>query len=135
MLLVLFYINGGKNMMMEQSRRLFASSSMEPVHVTVFNNGMSTGGIGLTIAPEHVESGEKFAAYLSDQIKVDVFGKKDEKVIADRVFSGTGKLIERFDQLQQGDRLYVVAPGLLFVWPFVKVRIVQPNCEKIDKLS
>ncbi|KAF0703776.1 Aste57867_7534 [Aphanomyces stellatus] len=103
---------------------LYAVLGGSSVSVTVFNNGDSTGGMAVDLTEDHVSSGLALAAYLSTIIEVDgVYTdetKTSTKAIADRVFTGKGLLVQSFEDIQPNDRLYVVAPGLLFVWPFVE---------------
>lgn len=118
------YLNSGNSAMLERTRMLFEEP--RAVKVTVYNNGMSTGGVKMLVAPHQFPSdGKGFAEYVSQHIKVDVHGNEvdddDHVVVADRVFTGTGTLVQHFSDLHDGDRLYVVAPGLLFVWPFVEL--------------
>ncbi|KAH9182393.1 hypothetical protein AeNC1_015632 [Aphanomyces euteiches] len=92
--------------------------------VSVFDNGQSVGGINITLTESHVVSGASLATYLSDFIKVDGIHlpeKPASKIVADRVYTGKGILVEHFSDFDDGERLYLVAPGLLFVWPFVEL--------------
>ncbi|OQS03334.1 hypothetical protein THRCLA_04380 [Thraustotheca clavata] len=95
--------------------------------VVVYGNGKSVGGIKLALEPQFATSGEALAEYLSNFVAVDgvrlVGESSDKKIVADRVYNGQGKLIESFQDIDQGDRLYTVAPGLLFVWPFLGHRV------------
>ncbi|CAK4228691.1 unnamed protein product [Aphanomyces euteiches] len=92
--------------------------------VSVFDNGQSVGGINITLTESHVVSGASLATYLSDFIEVDGIHlpeKPASKIVADRVYTGKGILVEHFSDFDDGERLYLVAPGLLFVWPFVEL--------------
>ena len=110
-LCVWFYLNGGKDGILSQSRLLISSISRGSVTVTVYNNGMSTDGVQLSIPPAAFE--EDFAAFLSKHIHVKLHGS-DEAIIADRVYNGEGQLVQAFADLVPDMRLYVVPPGLLF---------------------
>ncbi|OQR82538.1 hypothetical protein ACHHYP_15884 [Achlya hypogyna] len=104
-------------------RQLTETASFKTV--VVYDNGMSVGGIKISLEPQHAPSGAALAAYLSEFVAVDgirlVGEPEDAKIVADRIYTGGGKLVESYDDIEAGDRLYTVAPGLLFVWPFVKV--------------
>ncbi|KDO23522.1 hypothetical protein SPRG_11444 [Saprolegnia parasitica CBS 223.65] len=105
--------------------RLLTAHNQTWKTVVVYDNGKSVGGVRLSLDPSHVSSGAALAAYLSEHIYVDgirLVGEPEPvRILADRVFTGTGRLVTSFDDFQDGDRLYTVAPGLLFVWPFVKL--------------
>ncbi|KAH9184755.1 hypothetical protein AeNC1_013268 [Aphanomyces euteiches] len=92
--------------------------------VTVYRNGESVDGVDVELSPEHVPSGKDLAEYLSTFVQVDgIYSDETQTTkatIADRVFTGKGVLIESYDDIQPNDRLYLVAPELHFVWPFVK---------------
>ncbi|KAF0700330.1 Aste57867_9143 [Aphanomyces stellatus] len=105
----------------QQSRALTADPPFAK-NVSVYDNGQSIGGVNVTLLETHVTSGTDLAAYLSDLVDVEgieLAGEAPSKVIADRVYTGNGKLVNSFDDIASGDLLYLVAPGLLFVWPFV----------------
>ncbi|KAF0695802.1 Aste57867_13399 [Aphanomyces stellatus] len=103
----------------------FVAARATVLSVTVFPNGESTGGVQVDLTPVDVPSGRILAVYLSTLVKVDgVYTdetKSSTQDIADRVYTGQGRLVESFDDLAENDRLYVVAPNLLFVWPFVEM--------------
>ncbi|KAF0721046.1 hypothetical protein AaE_010200 [Aphanomyces astaci] len=104
------------------SSRVLLESIDGPKTVTVYDNGQSSGGVQVTLFPSHVPSGHALAAYLSEFIVVDgiqLATLPPTPVVADRVYTGHGMLVSSFDDVVHGDRLYLVAPGLLFVWPFV----------------
>lgn len=108
------------------TRKLFEARGNRHKDVTVYPNGLSENGVEMAILEHHFHDGELgFAQYVSQYVDVQKFGAK-ERVVADRVYTGNGVLIRAFDDIHHGDRLYAVAPGLLFVWPFVKLgHIVQ----------
>uniref|UniRef100_M4BY24 Prolyl 4-hydroxylase alpha subunit domain-containing protein n=1 Tax=Hyaloperonospora arabidopsidis (strain Emoy2) TaxID=559515 RepID=M4BY24_HYAAE len=103
--------------------------------VTIFRNGYTTGGVEMELSAELVATKctqeGNLAAYLSQFVAVEGPFKSDKKtsketteydvpgVVADRVFNGRGELLQRFSDIQSGDALYLVAPGLYFMWPFV----------------
>ncbi|CAI5736327.1 unnamed protein product [Hyaloperonospora brassicae] len=115
--------------------------------VTVFRNGFSTGGVEMelsaaVLATKRAQAGD-LAAYLSQFVAVegpftsdtaatnersdakddidddDVDDVDVARVVADRVFTGRGELVQTFSDVRSGDVLYLVAPGLSFMWPFV----------------
>ncbi|ETV93665.1 hypothetical protein H310_12432 [Aphanomyces invadans] len=94
------------------------------VHVTVFRNGESTGGVPVDLSEAHVPSGLELAQYLSTLVPVDGLYLDETKTttdtIGDRVFTGKGVLVSSFDDIEENDRLYIVGRGLHFVWPFVE---------------
>ncbi|CAK4076653.1 unnamed protein product [Aphanomyces euteiches] len=92
--------------------------------VSVFDNGQSIGGVNITLTASQVASGAALAAYLSDFIQVEgiqLANLPPSKIVADRVYTGNGILVDTFSDFDEGERLYLVAPGLLFVWPFVRL--------------
>jgi hypothetical protein len=114
------------------SSRLLADYGKSWKDVTVYENGASVGGVRIALDESQVASGAQLAAYLSNFVTVsgitlletDSSGEQGihpKKTIADRVFTGKGLQVETYADIEDGDRLYLVAPGLLFVWPFVKV--------------
>lgn len=42
-------------------------------------------------------------------------------IVANRVYNGHGELLQSYFDFQMGDRVYLVAPGLHFMWPFVEL--------------
>ncbi|CEG49041.1 RxLR-like protein [Plasmopara halstedii] len=108
-------------------------------NVTVYRNGYSTGGVQIQLRADLLASrnGEgELAAYLSQFVAVEGLYNEsisqeskiiDEKepamsgIVANRVYNGQGQLIQSYSDISMGDRLYLVAPGLHFVWPFVKL--------------
>nr|AIG55679.1 secreted protein [Thraustotheca clavata] len=93
------------------------------VHVTIYRNGESTDGVQVEIKPEDVTSGLTLAQHLSTFLPVDgiIDGATNVKeTVADRVYNGNGIIVENYDQINENERLYLVAPDLLFVWPFVE---------------
>ncbi|OQR87192.1 hypothetical protein ACHHYP_09410 [Achlya hypogyna] len=99
--------------------------AVQAVHVTVYRNGESTGGVAVDVVPEVATSGLALAQHLSSFVPVDgMYDSEDSSVtasVADRVFNGRGQLIESYDGIEENERLYLVAPGLHFVWPFVEL--------------
>ncbi|UIZ21255.1 hypothetical protein KXD40_000797 [Peronospora effusa] len=115
-------------------------------NVMIYRNGYSTGGVQLQLSAELVAArtgkGE-LAAYLSQFVAVEGLHEsvtqepvtKDTKpldeskeneydvpgVVANRVFNGRGELLQTYADILSGDRLYLVAPGLFFMWPFVEL--------------
>jgi prolyl 4-hydroxylase len=101
--------------------------------VILYKNGYSTGGIQMQISADLLDkkNAKELAEYFSQFIQVETIKedkdiivtttKKTKQNVADRVYNGQGKIIKSYQEIQQGDRLYLVAPGLLFVWPFVKL--------------
>lgn len=99
-------------------------------NVTLYRNGYSTGGVQMLLNAEllNAKSGPELAEYFSQFVDVEGVASEDAKddaepvsVAADRVFNGKGRLITAYSDIEAGERLYLVAPGLLFVWPFVKL--------------
>lgn len=97
--------------------------------VTLFKNGYSTGGVQLQVSADllQAKSGRELAEYFSQFVDVETVQEEAagadgaQSAVADRLFNGSGRLIASYQDIQQGDRLYVVAPGLLFMFPFVKL--------------
>lgn len=105
--------------------------------VTVFKNGYSIGGVQLQVSVDLLQgkNGRELAEYFSQFVDVETVqqavsaGESDSGAaflpppakLADRVFNGNGRLVRSYDDMEAGDRLYVVAPGLLFMYPFVKL--------------
>lgn len=96
-------------------------------NVTLYKNGYSTGGVQMQVSAGILngKNGRELAEYFSQFIEVEGV-QSDEvaesvTVVADRVFNGKGVLLESYQDINPGDRVYVVAPGLLFVFPFVKL--------------
>ncbi|RLN75213.1 hypothetical protein BBJ28_00024573 [Nothophytophthora sp. Chile5] len=124
-------------------RSLSAARDAPVKGVTVFRNGYSTGGVQMQLSAELLaaRTGDgELAAYLSQFVAVeglhesvyhgsDASNAKEKDhgeletpgVVADRVFNGQGELLQAYADILSGDRLYLVAPGLLFVWPFVEL--------------
>ncbi|GMF15026.1 unnamed protein product [Phytophthora lilii] len=124
-------------------RSLSADRDAPLKSVTVYRNGYSTGGVQMQLSAELLaaRTGEgELAAYLSQFVAVEGLhesvavaedGEEEDKAkekeydtpgtVADRVFNGQGKLLQTYADILSGDRLYLVAPGLLFVWPFVEL--------------
>ncbi|TDH70673.1 hypothetical protein CCR75_002910 [Bremia lactucae] len=104
-------------------------------NVTVYRNGYSTGGVEIQLSAKVLASRSKkgeLAAYLSQFVEVEgldeTMNDSEEEmervvftVVADRVYNGQGALVHGYTDLQFGDRLYLVAPNLHFMWPFVKL--------------
>lgn len=96
-------------------------------NVTVFRNGYSTGGVQMLVSADLLagKDGRELAEYFSQFVDVEGLAtlERDPQlpVVADRVFSGVGQQLHSYQDILPGDRLYLVAPGLLFVWPFVKL--------------
>ncbi|OQR87356.1 hypothetical protein ACHHYP_09099 [Achlya hypogyna] len=87
--------------------------------VTVYDNGASIGGVAISVSADKAVTGGALAAHLSKYVNVSGL-RGETSAIADRVYTGNGILVESYDNITAGDRLYLVAPELLFVWPFVK---------------
>ncbi|KAI9921998.1 hypothetical protein PsorP6_001451 [Peronosclerospora sorghi] len=137
--------------------RLVSAERDAPLkNVTIYRNGHSTGGVQVQVSAEVLSSrtGEgELAAYLSQFIAVEDLNvpaaqesKETEEAshekelnvpgaVADRVYNGRGELLKTYRDLLSGDRLYLVAPGLLFVWPFVELghRVTLPFKENSTK--
>jgi prolyl 4-hydroxylase len=99
-------------------------------NVTLYKNGYSTGGVQMQVGADLLQgkNGRELAEYFSQFIEVEGIQADDEasaadtvSVVANRVYNGNGKLLESYQDIKQGDRVYVVAPGLLFMFPFVKL--------------
>lgn len=97
--------------------------------VTVFKNGYSTGGVQMLVSAELLagKSGQELAEYFSQFVSVEALASAEASsssggvVLADRVYNGRGVSLQSYQDILPGDRLYLVAPELLFVWPFVKL--------------
>ena len=122
----------------------------KPVEVatfTLYDNGASEGGVNVTLTSAEFDqllkedanadgnSGvgdavppyETFAVAMSSKIEVSKY-LAEKPVIATRAFREDGELIRKFKQLlpskddpTQLRRVYLVADGLEFVWPFVEL--------------
>ncbi|KAG6576223.1 RxLR-like protein [Phytophthora cinnamomi] len=90
-------------------RSLSADRDAPLKSVTVFRNGYSTGGVQMELSAElltaRTAEGE-LAAYLSQFVAVE---------------GCTRELLQTYADILSGDRLYLVAPGLHFMWPFVEL--------------
>ncbi|EQC39849.1 hypothetical protein SDRG_02508 [Saprolegnia diclina VS20] len=102
------------------TREWLLSSTLPHKPVTVYANGKSINGVAVALTPALVPSGDALAAYLSTLVEVEGLANHATPVVADRVYTGNGYLVTSYDDIAAEDRLYLVAPGLLFVWPFVK---------------
>ena len=101
----------------------------------VFDNGASEGGVKVTLAesdfPNDDGAGELFAMQMSTKyVNVSKFGQEPGTVIATKAFREDGERIESFEQLLPDEgiserRVYLVAQGLEFVWPFVAPGHIQ----------
>jgi len=107
-----------------------AQGALSPVKsVTVFKNGYSTGGVQMDVSAALLagKSGQELAEYFSQFVNVEALASAAADasgsgvVLADRVYNGRGVLLRSYQDILPGDRLYLVAPELLFVWPFVKL--------------
>ena len=114
---------------------------------TLYDNGASQGGVNVTLtlvefdqllngdanadggaaADDAVPPYESFAVAMSSKIEVSKY-MAEKPVIATRAFREDGELIRNFKQLlpstddpAQLRRVYLVADGLEFVWPFVEL--------------
>jgi len=118
---------------------------------TLFDNGSSRNGIDMTLSLSEFAIGknvddipvsEAFAVEMSRHIEVTKY-KAPKPVIATKAFREDGELITSFDQLLPAEviedgggklrsaektsdlekkrRVYLVAQGLEFVWPFIEV--------------
>mmetsp|Transcript_16382 Transcript_16382/g.29799 ORF Transcript_16382/g.29799 Transcript_16382/m.29799 type:complete len:524 (-) Transcript_16382:146-1717(-) len=105
---------------------------------TLFDNGASSGGVEVSLArsefrqekegdeDEDDEKGVAFAMDMSRRIEVSKY-KAPKPVLAIKAFREDGERVTTFEQLlpENGDdtpsrrRVYLVAEGLEFVWPFV----------------
>ena len=119
----------------------------KPVEVatfTLYDNGASEGGVNVTLtstefdqllkedanaggAGDTVPPYESFAVAMSSKIEVSKY-MAEKPVVATRAFREDGELIRKFKQLlpskddpTQLRRVYLVAEGLEFVWPFVEL--------------
>ncbi|DAZ94226.1 TPA: hypothetical protein N0F65_001076 [Lagenidium giganteum] len=110
-------------------------------NVMVYKNGFSTGGVQMQVSADIVskKNGRELAEYFSQFVEVETIKTEDSKAVtavADRVYNGNGVLLQSYDEIKNDDRLYLVAPGLLFVWPFVKLghRVyLTPKESPLDK--
>lgn len=113
------------------------------VTFTLFDNGKSDGGVDVTLSSEEFPEssdaelqspGEAFAMEMSELIEVSKY-KAPKPVVATRAYREDGELVTEFRQLEPGDggekrRVYLVAEGLDFVWPFIALghmQVVSPN--------
>ena len=110
----------------------------DAVTFTLYDNGSSQGGVEVTLLPgqfgggggedEDVDapSGEAFAVDMSSRVEVSKH-RAPKPVIATRAFREDGELVTEFGQLRPPEgrageevrRVYLVAEGLEFVWPYV----------------
>lgn len=95
--------------------------------VTLYKNGYSTGGVQLQVGADLLQgkTGRELAEYFSQFITVETIqsdaASSPARAVADRVYNGVGELLTSYEDIRSGDRLYLVAPELLFVFPFVKL--------------
>lgn len=113
----------------------------DKVMFELFDNGASSGGVQVIYDSSEFPSGDHaaqlFALDLSTRgiLNVTKFAHEEGTVKAHKAFREDGELIEKFEQLLPGTneanrRIYLVAEGLEFVWPFVYAgyqQIVSPN--------
>jgi len=118
----------------------------------LFDNGSSSGGVDVSLSPDDFRSGsdsdappgEAFAVDMSRLVDVSKY-MAPKPVVATRAFREDGELITKFEQLLPAEdedenengsgegrkrRVYLVANGLEFVWPFVELghlQRVSPN--------
>lgn len=106
----------------------------------LYDNGASSGGVNVTLSrsqfktgPEGDEPGLAFAIDMSRLVNVSKHMAKTP-VVATRAYREDGELITSFEQLGAADgteeaqpprRVYLVADGLEFVWPFVELGHMQ----------
>jgi len=122
------------------------ASSSAVTTFEVYDNGSSQNGTNITVTEtefnkfaqddEDAPPGESFAVAMSTRpgVRVSKF-KAPEPVIATRAYREDGELITRFEQLKPSDdgsyrRVYLVADGLEFMWPFVELghrQTISPN--------
>lgn len=123
---------------------------------TLFDNGASKGGVDVTLTKKEfdeilkgdgaesnasdtddsVPPSEQFAVAMSSKIEVSKY-MAEKPVIATKAFREDGEMITTFDQLLPANddsthhrRVYLVAEGLEFVWPFVELghnQTISPN--------
>ena len=112
----------------------------------LYDNGSSENGVNITLTAsefnefvqedEEAPPGEAFAVAMSTRPGVTVSKfKASEPVIATRAYREDGELITEFDHLKPTDeesyrRVYLVAEGLEFMWPFVELghrQTISPN--------
>jgi prolyl 4-hydroxylase len=107
---------------------------------TLFDNGASQGGVPVTLLrtkfpvrdedkEDAIPAGELFSLQMSKLVRVSKFGQTPGTVVATKAFREDGEKIETFEQLlpasgkeeedNSARRIYLVADGLEFVWPFV----------------
>jgi len=119
-----------------------ASASPGSVTFTLFDNGSSKGGVDVTLSPSDFREspdapGESFAVDMSRRIRVSKYNAT-EPVVATKAFREDGEHVTEYRQLEpdseEGEnvrrRVYLVADGLEFVWPFVSLghrQVVSPS--------
>eukprot|EP00538_Stauroneis_constricta_P002230 CAMPEP_0119554598 /NCGR_PEP_ID=MMETSP1352-20130426/7044_1 /TAXON_ID=265584 /ORGANISM="Stauroneis constricta, Strain CCMP1120" /LENGTH=498 /DNA_ID=CAMNT_0007601213 /DNA_START=108 /DNA_END=1604 /DNA_ORIENTATION=- len=112
------------------------SSSARSATFTLFDNGASTGGKVVTLEEadfpvptaaddeDDVTANELFAVDMTKHITVSKFSFPIGSVVATKAFREDGERIEEFSQLLPDNgvnrRVYLVAEGLEFVWPFIE---------------
>jgi hypothetical protein len=110
-----------------------SSLSSSSATFELYDNGASTGGVTVTLEAEDFpvddegHAGEHFAILMSHHVNVTKFGKEPGTVMATKAFREDGEKIVSFDQLLPATstegiqrRIYLVAEGLEFVWPFIE---------------
>jgi prolyl 4-hydroxylase len=95
---------------MQLSAELLASRTGEGELAAYLSQFVAVEGLHESVAQESA------SADGSKEKELDVPG-----VVADRVFNGQGQLLQSYADILADDRLYLVAPGLLFMWPFVEL--------------
>lgn len=83
--------------------------------VNLFSNGESVDGFLVTIHNEVAN----LTSFLGQKKRAKLYGVEGG-VEPDRIYNGRGQVISDYAQVIDGESLYVVAPGLRFVWPFVQ---------------
>eukprot|EP00957_Ditylum_brightwellii_P082513 6273012-Ditylum_brightwellii.AAC.1 len=124
------------------------SANSNSATFTLYDNGSSQNGVEMEISFDQFHSyvassnvdditpSEAFAIEMSSHIEVSKY-MAPKPVIATRAYREDGELITDFDQLLPNDstsqnrRVYLVAEGLEFVWPFVEYGYNQTVSDKV----
>ena len=139
-----------------KGKKAAATAPTSGATFTLFDNGASQGGVDVTLTEEEFDNilkgdgeesnasdaddsvppSEQFAVAMSSKIEVSKY-MAEKPVIATKAFREDGEMITTFDQLLPADddsthrrRVYLVAEGLEFVWPFVELghnQTISPN--------
>ncbi|GAB5362151.1 hypothetical protein AAMO2058_000773700 [Amorphochlora amoebiformis] len=96
----------------------------DPISVTVYNNGVNDGGVAasLEFTNDITKLGEELAK-LVDANKTLLEHQREEFGFGKtwQLWTGNGTRVTSFSNMTDGDNIYVVPSGLLFMWPTIAI--------------